>query len=148
MDIAITWDESTGRGDWSMTNGDLTSGSDLQTAILLSLFTDARVDDYVPPPPSAAPDRRGCWTDTYAGYQIGSRLWTRMRLVKNQTTLSLIEGDVQDALAWLVTDGVVASFNIQAAWVNRTMIGLSIVARMPTGDPQTFAYQWVWGQIN
>jgi phage gp46-like protein len=148
MDIAITWNESTGRGDWSMTNGDLASGSDLQTAVLLSLFTDARVDDYVAPPPSGAPDRRGCWTDAYTGYQIGSRFWTRMRLVKNQFTLNLIQTDAQDALGWLISDGVVASFDIQAAWINKTMIGLSIVAHMPAGDPQTFRFQWVWGQIS
>ena len=147
MDIAVTWNPATGTGDWSMTNGDLTSGRDLETAILVSLFTDARVDDYVAPAPSGAQDRRGCWTDTYTGYQIGSRLWTRTRLVKNQTTLNLVQGDVKDALDWLLTAGVVASFDIDAAWVNKTVIAISIVAHMPSGNPQTFRYSWVWGQV-
>ncbi len=148
MDIAIVWDEIRGRGDWAIANGDLASGSDLQTAILLSLFTDCRVDDFTPPPPSGPPDRRGCWTDTYTGYLIGSRLWTRQRLFKTTATLTLIKGDVSDALAWLVTVGVVASFDIDAAWVNRSFIGLSVVAHMPTGSTETFQYSWAWGQIS
>ncbi len=147
-DIAITWDEQNCRGDWSMAGGDLASGSDLQTAILVSMFTDGRVDDYVAPAPAGAPDRRGCWTDTYTGWQIGSRLWTRKRLVKNQQTLTLIEGDVQDCLNWLITAGVVARFDISTAWINRTMIGTSIVANMPAADPQNFQFQWVWNQIS
>ncbi len=146
-DIAITWDEQLCRGDWSMSGGDLASGSDLQTASLVSMFTDARVDEHVPPAPAGPPDRRGCWTDTYTGWRIGSRLWTRQRLVKNQQTLTLITGDVKDCLNWLIAEGVVSRVDISASWINRTMIGVSITAHMPLADPQTFQFQWVWNQI-
>ena len=147
MDIAIVWDPVAGRGDWAMANGDLASGGDLQTAILLSLFTDCRVDDYAAPPPSGPPDRRGCWTDTYTGYLIGSRLWTRARLLRNTTTLQLIKGDVRDALAWLVTAGVVASFDVDAVFLNKAGIALAVTAHMPVGNPQAFKFSWVWGQV-
>lgn len=147
-DIAIVWNPATYSGDWAMANGDLQSGSDLETAILVSLFTDAYAPDYVPPPPSGPRDPRGCWTDTYTGYRIGSLLWTRTRLIKTETTLLIIEGDCRDALAWMVTAGAVASFDIDAAWFNRTGLALAITAHMPDGSTlPTFRYQRLWNEV-
>ncbi len=146
-DIAIVWDNQTGRGDWVMAGPDLQSGSDLESAILVSLFTDQRAsDDYAAPPPSPT-DKRGWWGDTYLGFQLGSRFWQRTRLAKTASTLVLIQKDAQDALGWLITLGAVASFDITAQWLNRTMIGLRIVAHMPNGDALNFRYAWIWGQI-
>ena len=146
-DIAIVWNPATSSGDWAMSNGDLQSGSDLQSAILVSLFTDAYAPDFVPPPPSGPPNPRGCWTDTYTGFQIGSLLWTRTRLIKTQGALLLIQGDCQNALAWMVTIGVVASFDVEANFVNRTALALAITAHMPDGTTQTFNYQRFWNEI-
>ena len=147
-DIAIIWDPVAGRGDWAVANGDLASGQDLQTAILLSLFTDCRVDDYVAPAPTGPTDPRGCWTDTYTGFSLGSRLWTRTRLIKTPATLQLIKGDMRDALDWLIQAGVVASFDVDAAFVNRTGIALAVTAHMPVGNPQRFQFQRVWGEVS
>lgn len=146
-DIAIVWNPATSSGDWAMSNGDLQSGSDLEAAILVSLFTDAYAPDYVPPPPSGPPNPRGCWTDTYTGYRIGSLLWTRTRMIKTEATLLLIKGDCQNALAWLVTAGAVASFDIEAAFVNRTALALAITANQPAGPPLTFRYQRLWNEV-
>ncbi len=146
-DIAIVWNPATSQGDWVIRNGDLKSGSDLESAILVSLFTDAYAPDFVPPPPSGPPNPRGCWTDTYTGYRIGSLLWTRTRLIKTQATLNLIKGDCQNALAWLVTAGAVTSFDIDAAWVNKTALALAITANMPDGTAPAFAYKRLWNEV-
>ena len=145
-DIAVVWDNTKGRGDWAMAGADLASGNDLQSAICLSLFTDARAPaDYQGPAPWDG-RRRGHWTDTYNGYQIGSLLWTLARSVKTNRVLVLAQMYAAQAVAWLTEAGVVASFTITAQWVNRTMLGLRIVARMPSGPNQTFQFNWVWQQ--
>ena len=146
-DIAIVWNSATSSGDWAITNGDLQSGSDLNSAILVSLFTDAYAPDFVPPPPAGPPNPRGCWTDTYTRYQIGSFLWTRTRMIKSQAALLLIQGDCQNALAWLVTLGAVASFDVLATFVNRTALAIVITAHMPDGTTQVFNYQRLWSEI-
>jgi phage gp46-like protein len=147
-DIAITWDQPNGRGIWMMDGADLKSGTDLQTAILVSLFTDqVAPPDFTPPAPAGSPDRRGWWADTYNGYKIGSLLWTLARAIKTTATLTLIQKYAADALDWLITAGVVSSFDITAQWVNRTGVGLHVTAHKPTGQPESFRFNWAWGQI-
>ncbi len=146
-DIAVVWDNARGRGDWAMAGADLQSGSDLESAIAVSLFTDRRAPpDYQGPVPWDG-NRRGWWGDTYNGFQIGSLLWTLARSVKTRRVLLLAQLYASDALGWLLEAGVVAAFTIDAQWVNRTMLGLRIVAAMPAGPSQTFQFNWVWTQV-
>lgn len=57
-DIATTWDASRLTGDWVLAGGDLVAGDDLETSVILSLFTDrlATPDDPLPDPSDG--DRR------------------------------------------------------------------------------------------
>ena len=73
-DIASFWNVDEMFADWQKGLGELTTGNDLQTAILDSLFTDrlARADDDY-----EDSDRRGWWGDSDADTQLGSRLWVR-----------------------------------------------------------------------
>jgi len=147
-DIAITWVQTDGRGVWLMNGPDLLTGSDLQTSILVGLFTDrVAPPDYVTPAPTTNTDRRGWWGDTYSGTQLGSLLWTLARAAKTKGTLVLIEKYAADALQPLIDAGVVAYFDITAIWINRTNVGLHITAHKPTGNPETFLFGWAWGQI-
>ena len=43
-DIRIVWDPATGTGDFNMFGAGLELGHDLQTASLISMFTDAQAD--------------------------------------------------------------------------------------------------------
>ncbi|MDE9430177.1 phage GP46 family protein [Xenorhabdus bovienii] len=59
-DITSWWDVTNIHADWIVGCGDLVTGDDLQTAIIISLFTDrqARSDDDFD-----GVDRRGWWGD-------------------------------------------------------------------------------------
>lgn len=50
MDIRMTYDNISQAGDFVVTKGDLATDRDLETAVLISLFTDRRAsdDDVVP----------------------------------------------------------------------------------------------------
>ena len=48
-DVYLLWDNANAGGDWSLADGDLQTGQDLETACLVSLFTDKlATPDFVP----------------------------------------------------------------------------------------------------
>jgi phage gp46-like protein len=147
-DIAIVWDTANARGDWTVRNGDLGIGPDIQSAVLVSLFTDRLASsDYISPDPAAINDRRGWWGDTYEPSLIGSRLWQLDRSKKtDQTTLLNQARDYcAEALQWLLDDGVAASISVTTFWNTRDQIGIVIDITKPgVGQAETFQFQWAW----
>ena len=82
----------------------LASDDGLETAVILSLFTDARArdDDTLP---AGQTDRRGWWADAFpavAGDRFGSRLWLLRRSKQLQESLIVAREYAEEALAWLV----------------------------------------------
>jgi phage gp46-like protein len=149
-DIALSWNQSTQQADCTIANGGIVTGNDLQTAVLVSLFTDRRADpDYASPDGSV--DRRGWWGDSYAaqtGDLIGSTLWQYRRAKKaGNTNLPLaIQNACLHALQWMIDDGVAATVTISAAWMtsNREAIRVAIVITRPNGQTSAFNYSWAW----
>lgn len=72
-DIQTVWDTSNGKGDYALKNGSLLSGKDVETSVLISLFTDrlAGINDELPDATNNTKnDRRGWWADTGQAYPI------------------------------------------------------------------------------
>ncbi|MDE2342911.1 MAG: phage GP46 family protein [Betaproteobacteria bacterium] len=149
-DFAIIWDSVEGRGDWSVTSGDIAIGNDLETAVMISLFTDrVASEDYVPPTGSP-PGRRGWWGDTYeeqlGNTPIGSRLWQLNRAVKNDAKAVLNEARdmCTEALQWLLDDNVATSVTVNTAWLDKQTLGISIQITGPAVGDVGFNFQWAW----
>ncbi|MCV5591620.1 phage GP46 family protein, partial [Escherichia coli] len=86
-----------------MGTGDIVCGNDLQTAILISLFTDRLADAS---DETDDGNRRGWWGDLEQDYRVGSRLWL-LRRQKLTTQVALkAEAYAREALQWLKDDGV------------------------------------------
>lgn len=138
-DIATIWDVDQMRADWRVGDGDLVTGSDLQTAISISLFTDrlARSDDVID-----GTDRRGWWGDN----ALGSRLWILRR--QRLTTKVAIKSEdfAKEALQWLIDDGVVSSISVSTSIVYPQKLILSISYQQPSGINEAVKYSWVWEQ--
>ena len=154
-DITTVWNTQQQRGDWAMAGADLQSGSDLQTSILISLLSDRVAQPgYVPPVPGD-PDPKGWWGDAYLPQDVGplgSRLWQLRRAEKTQTTLNDARDMMAEALQWMITRKVVASFDILAWWLNGTYLAARIVAHRPGQPSQSFPseagnYAWAWDQM-
>lgn len=149
-DILIIWDFDTGYGDWNFLDGDIERGltgfEDLQTAVLVSLFTDRYAGpDFVPP--DGTGDLRGWWADTYRGVPLGSRLWTMYRSKKSSSTGPLLEakGYCQEALQWLIDDGIAASVGVQTFWNTPNSLGINITITEPVSSAShafNFSYAW------
>jgi len=138
-DIMISWSAGEARGDWSLASGDLGTGDDLATAILLSLFTDrlATADDTLP---DGTDDRRGWWGDR----EIGSRLWLLDRAKETEDTRRKAGDYIAEALQWLIDDGVVARFDIRVEWVRRSTLGAWVTAHRRDGTSTAYNFAWAW----
>lgn len=139
-DIATIW--SSTRGDWQQMGADLKSGNDLSTAVIISLFSDrqANADDVIP---DGSGDPRGWWGDV-GQYMIGSRLWLLERAKRTQQTIALAQGYIEEALQWLIDDGVVAKFDVYVEWTQQHMLGAQVTAYRTDGTTQAMNFGWAW----
>jgi phage gp46-like protein len=142
-DILIQWDNTDALGDWVFALGDVQTGQDLETACLVSLFTDKlATPDFAPT--DGTQDRRGWWADPYQDAPLGSNLWQLERAHKTRNTLGLARRYTLDALQWLITDGVAKSIECNTSWITSTMLGIAIQITKPDGSVTRFAFGWAW----
>lgn len=148
MDIALAWNPEQQKGDFSLMGADLAPEEGLQTAIVVSLFTDRRADkDDLPA--NSPDDRRGWWGDAFAdipGDRIGSKLWLLAREKTEASALSRAREYAEEALAWLVEDGVVERVEVTAERVKDSILGLGVVCHRPQSAPRKYRFQAFWGR--
>jgi phage gp46-like protein len=145
-DIRILWDNSQGIGDWGLAEGDVLTGQDLETACLVSLFTDkAATPDFVPT--DGTTDRRGWWADYYLDRPLGSNLWQLDRAKKTRATLGLAQRYAQDALQWLIDDGVVSHLIVNTSWQLPNRLGIAVALVRPNGAITRFMFNWAWQNL-
>lgn len=127
-DIRTVWDVAAARGDWLVEPPDLAHDRDLETAVLISLFTDrlAEPDDALPDPLDR--DRRGWWGDTGPSPRdpIGSRLWLLAREKQTNDVRLRAEDYAREALAWMVEDGVADAVDVEASWTRLGMLEVAV----------------------
>ena len=97
----------------------------LVRAVIISLFTWRRAhdDDVLP---NAGMSRMGWWGDSFppvANDRIGSRLWLLARSKLTDSTAQQAQDYAEEALQWLIDDGVAARVDVSA-----TRMGLSTLA--------------------
>lgn len=167
MDIQTSWVTESGFADWVIDPSNLTvwvdelghsvldetgapvnlvvdpgtglsEGGDLVTAVLISLFTDAAAgpDDSIP---DGSEDPRGWW----AG-QIGSRIWLRTRSKPTDTLLALVKSDIEDALKWLVTDGIATAIIVTTRYFAPGRLGAEIVISRRASRSVNLRFARLW----
>lgn len=142
-DIALVW--QTDHADVVPQGADLLSDDGLDTAVTLSLFCDrrARDDDSVP----VDLDPRGWWADSFSDVpddEMGSRLWLLGREKALPATAERAITYAQEALAWIVDDGIASSVTVSAAFVERGYLDMQVAIQRPGKPPFNRRYQYVW----
>ena len=130
--------------DWVLSGGDLLLDAGLESAVLISLFTDRRA---VADDTSVGDDRRGWWGDAYPerpGDLIGSRLWLLSREKQLPATLRRAEEYAAEALQWLVTDGVARSVAVAAEVVRTGVIGLLVTINRTMQPTVNYRFEAFW----
>jgi phage gp46-like protein len=146
-DIATIWDDTNAVGDWVMDGPDLRSGSDLETAVLISWFSD-RAADAADVIPDGSGDPRGWWGDDGRAYPIGSRLWTLGREKQLAKVLAMARDIAVQAVKWMLDDGVCSRIEVTAQFFAPGKLGLQGVFHQPGAAPVTLRYGWVWAGVN
>lgn len=147
MDISTFWIPIEARGDWSQSGADLAGGTDLETAVLISLFTDRRADpdDAIP---DGTTDPRGWWGDMDEDRPIGSKLWLLERAKATEAVRLQAQDYISDALQWLVDDGVAEAVEVVTQWQGPGFLAAGVVVVEPDGRQSVFNYQWAWGAVS
>ncbi|RHW17212.1 hypothetical protein D1610_11730 [Sphingomonas gilva] len=143
-DIALIWDAEPGAADVALEGGRLVTDDGLRTAILISLFSDARAQDDDPLPQPGA-DRRGWWGDAFGteGDATGSRLWLLSREKITAATVARAREYAREALAWLTADGVCSAYAIEAEAQAPDILAIGVVLDRPEG-PARQRYDFTW----
>ena len=139
-DLSLTWSNDAGRADLSLDGADLATDDGLATAVLVSLFTDARVDaDELP---EGYTSRRGWWGDTLAddGDQIGSKLWLLHRRKQEPGLPAEAAGYAREALQWALDDGVAIEVEASAEWTGPGELALRVGVMKPDGTLREFQF--------
>ena len=134
-------------GDLVLFGYDLERDDGLETAVIISLFTDRRASAEQIPPEYPQDDLRGYWGDignASATDQTGSLLWLLAREKELPQTLSRAEQYCRDALSWMIDDLVSTQIDVVATYAARGWMLLVIDIYRPTGSAVRFQYNYEW----
>lgn len=144
VDVKLAFDVLTLDGDVSLQSGDLVAENSLQTALMLSLFTDRRASaEQLERFGGDQP--RGWWGDAdarVAGDEFGSLLWLLEREVQSAETLNRAREYAEQAVAWIIEDGIAQEIPVLAEFPRTNMLALQISPVRARGPRERFAFVW------
>lgn len=143
-DIALFWRNDAWSADLSLAGADLATDEGLRTAVIISLFTDARAREDDPLP--AGEDRKGWWGDALpqtSGDRIGSRLWLLRREKRLASVVGRAREYAREALQWLIADGIAREIVVEAEAQGLGTLALGVVISRPAG-PGRQRFDFVW----
>ncbi|MGD9664378.1 MAG: phage GP46 family protein [Novosphingobium sp.] len=144
-DIALIWSEEN-LGDIATVGADLQNDEGLQTAVLISLFTDRRASTNEELP-AGETNRRGWWGDVEppaSGDEIGSRLWLLYREKQLQSVVARAEEYAREALQWLIDDKVAQRVEVIVEGEKYQELDIQVSIYRPSGDAVQFRYNYAW----
>lgn len=145
-DVTMMWNQVSQSADWSFANGDLLTGSDLATSVIISLFSNAPAPaSYVPTDGSTY--RGGWWGSQYLQWPLGSRLWmlARTSYTSAVNLQNLAQVMCSDALQWMISSGVAATVVPVATLVSAGQLQIVITITQPTQQAGTvFSFALLW----
>lgn len=147
MDVALVYDANAKAFDLAIQGGDLVTDSTLQTAVLLSLYTDRRAlpEDVLP---DDGTDRRGWWCDAYSDRLQGSRLWLLSREKDLDSVLRRAEEYAKEALTWVIEDGIGDAVQVEAIHLRRGVLQLIVGIERQSTSVLAGRYDYVWGMTD
>lgn len=146
-DISTVWMQQKIYGDYVLAGAQLMSDTDLQTAILISFFTDriAHPDDVIL---DGSGDPRGWIGDVPGDPPIGSRFWLIDRSKQTNQVLNEANQYAVECVQWLIDDGVVQKFDITVEFTRPGMLGIEVIAYRVNGQQlPALKFSYVWGNV-
>lgn len=139
-DLVVVPGTNDGPGSYQETDG-------LETAIRLSLFTNARAlpGDELPEGEGAfGEDLGGWWGDAFleTGSSLGSRLWLLRRAKLTAETRQRARDYALEALQWLIDDRIASDVEVETFIPSRGCLELEVLISREGETPTRFQYLW------
>lgn len=148
MDIALLFNNGTSYTDIALAGPDLRINNDLETSVIVSLFSDA------PAQPGDAVDSNytgGWWGNTFLGdttFVLGSRLWLLQRQKLTQAVANAAKQYGMEALQWMITEGIASSVVVQTQITPLFTLALGVAIYKPqVTPPEVYQWQNIWDQL-
>lgn len=145
-DLMLSFNDLRG-GDLVLDGQDLARDDGLESAVLVSLFTDRRASPEQVRPGDDATDLRGWWGDVNPpvdGDQTGSHLWLLRREKQTPETLARARQYARDAVDWMLADRVAASVSVETEYADRGVMFIGVDIARPDGRRLSFRYDYEW----
>lgn len=117
-------------------DGSKLEGDDgLETAVLISLFTDMRVAESELPPGTV--DKKGWWADEFSdvpGDKIGSKIWVSSREGTGALAIQSIQTRAKQSLDWMIEDGVAETVSVIATRNGSNGVNLEVSILKPNNE--------------
>ena len=131
--------------DFDPKKGDLKTVDGMETALLVSLFTDARLDESQVPPPLA----RGGWVGNIRTAKeprdLGGKLWALENARLTTYTLAQRKEQCTRCMDWLLKDGLIRNAAAVSSYNNDTIAdNIQITAR----DGAKYEAVYLWRKTN
>lgn len=113
-------------------DGDLETEDSFDTAIIVSLFTDARANESEV---LEASRRRG-WigNERTPGFQVGSKLWLLEQSRLTRTVMNQARDESRDALRWMVEDELAVSIGNARAFQESGSLFLEVTIQRTSSE--------------
>ena len=145
-DIGLFWSSDLAAADLEISGDDLTTDDGLETAVMLSLFTDRRAEES-DQLPTAEKWRRGWWADAHPvveGDKFGSRLWLLARSKSTADVPVRAKEYALEALAWMIEDQISDRVDVESEIVDSGILALQVSIYRPEADTVKFRYHYTW----
>lgn len=125
------------------------TSDDLQTAVILSLGSDARAALADRLPDQGDGDRRGWWGNALppadlAADDFGSLLWLLAREKQLPAVRARAEAYARAALQWLIDDGIADQVDVAASFPATGWLQVGIAIYRPTSPPARYRFDLAW----
>lgn len=144
-DIALVWSNNHASIVLTDDGTDFLTDAGLETAVIISLFTDLRAGEH-DELPATETDRRGWWGNTLQAEdeQIGSKLWLLRREKQLPLVMRRAEEYARDALRWMTKDGIARRVEVVATNPRTGWLLLTITIYKPDNTLFLRKYEYNW----
>ena len=136
MDLALPLAPDGLTADLAIVRGTPLIDDGLQTAVYISLFSDARTAG-----------EAGWWGDVLGGPSLGSRLWTLARAKLTPGIESIIAGYCREALSWMIENGIAESITPIITIIPPGTISIEVGITQP-GNAKASEYRFTWAALS
>ena len=122
--------------------GDFDTVDGLETAILVSLFTNSRRDESDISNPLNRGGWIGNWRTSKRPRELGGLCWTVEHERLTREVLNIARENAQNALAWMIDDGLCRNIEVETEPQNQSKIQYKITITSRDGIKYDYIYLW------